>query len=242
MALSNQLNKIVIVCSRLDLPGGTERASVNLANLFASKGHKVTIIVLDKIAAIFYPIDKNIGVIKENLHFGIGTGGNMVTRKLQFLRHIFRLRKILKAVRPDYIISTEYSLTIPGFFATTGFTSKIIAWEHHHFYWIRKNKFWSLLFRYVYPKLQMVVTQNSVEKSLFEKLGCIVSVIPNVVPQQKRLAALTSKMILSVGWLIKRKGIDLLPAVAEKVFANYPDWKWKIIGGGEELLPFTTEI
>lgn len=233
---------IAIVCSRLDLQGGIERASINLANLFFKNGHMVTIIILDCTPKLFYPINAGITIVQENLHFGITPSGNIITRKAQFLYHIFRLRKIYKKLKPGFIISTEYSLTVPTFFAAKGLSSKLIGWEHHHFFWMQKNKFWSLLFRYTYPKLHIVVTQNSREKILFEKIGCKAVVIPYVIPQQKTAALLNNKTILSIGWLIKRKGVDLIPAIAEKVFKQYPEWKWKIIGEGEEYTSLANEI
>ncbi|MBK9568926.1 MAG: hypothetical protein IPO53_02660 [Chitinophagaceae bacterium] len=46
---------ITILCSCLDLPGGIERAIVNTANLFAAKGHRVTLLVLDQTSNSFTP-------------------------------------------------------------------------------------------------------------------------------------------------------------------------------------------
>jgi glycosyltransferase involved in cell wall biosynthesis len=233
---------VAIVCSRLDLQGGIERASVNLAHLFLNNGHKVSIIILDCTAKLFYTVDERITIVQENLHFGITQTGNMATRKIAFLHHIVKLRKIYKGLRPDYIISTEYSLTVPTVFAAKDLSSKLIGWEHHHFYWMQKNKFWSLLFRYAYPKLDKVVNQNKAEKKLFENIGCKAVAIPYVTPQQKITAPLDNKVILSIGWLIKRKGVDLIPEIAEKIFKQFPNWSWKIIGEGEEYTSLKEEL
>jgi glycosyltransferase involved in cell wall biosynthesis len=40
--------------------------------------------------------------------------------------------------------------------------------------------------------------------------------------------------LLTVGWLTKLKGVDLIPAIAKKVFERFPDWRWVVIGKGEE--------
>ena len=40
--------------------------------------------------------------------------------------------------------------------------------------------------------------------------------------------------LITVGRLISRKGIDYLARVAIKVLKKYPDWKWLVIGDGEE--------
>jgi glycosyltransferase involved in cell wall biosynthesis len=240
--LIKEKKHVLFICSSLDLPGGIERAVVNTANLFQANGHSVTILILDSNAGSFYPIHQAIDVHQENLHFGITKEGNTFIRKVQFLQHILRLRKICKNLKTDIIISTEYSLTIPTVLASKGLGIKLIGWEHHHFYWMKKNKFWRTLLRYTYPKLNVVVTQNKTEKKLYENIGCKAIVIPYVISQQHSMALLNNKTILSIGWLIKRKGVDLIPAVAEKVFVEHPDWIWKVIGEGEEYTFLQSEL
>ncbi|MFR2767087.1 MAG: glycosyltransferase [Thomasclavelia sp.] len=41
-------------------------------------------------------------------------------------------------------------------------------------------------------------------------------------------------MLLSVGRLTSQKGFDLLLEVAKIIFNNETDWKWLIVGEGEE--------
>lgn len=45
---------------------------------------------------------------------------------------------------------------------------------------------------------------------------------------------LNSKIILSVGRLTYQKGFDILLDVANIVLKKYKDWKWIILGEGEE--------
>lgn len=227
---------IAFICSRLDLPGGIERAVVNDANLFQSKGHQVTIIIPDVSKESFYPIHNDIKIVQEALHFGITEKGNIITRKIAFLQHILQLNKIFKSINADVYIGTEYSLSIVTYLAARKLGSKVFAWEHHHFHWLRKNKFWGFLFRKTYPKMDVIVCNNKTEKSLFEAIGCKAVVIPYVVPENDQgMAALENKEMLTVGWLIKRKGVDLIPSIAGKIFEKHKDWKWKIIGSGEEF-------
>lgn len=229
------MKKVTLLCSRLDTPGGIERAVVNTANLFYEHGHEVTIFIADVTAKSFYPINPGVAVKQLSLHFGITREGNVFTRKLAFFRHIHLLKKAFQQIKPDILIGTEYSLTIAGYYAAKHLSTKLYAWEHHHFHWLKKNRFWTILFRYVYPRLQAVVCNNSTEKSLFDAIGCKVVVIPYVIPEtEARTSALQRKNILSIGWLIKRKGVDLVPAIANKVRQKHPDWKWKIIGTGAE--------
>lgn len=226
---------IVLISSRLDQPGGAERAIVNLANLLDSKGHRVILLVLDETAESFYTINPSVLMIQKNLNFGISEKGNKVSRKLDFYRHIQQLKKLLRQLHPDIVIGTEYHFSIASWLAVRKLPIRVFTWEHHHIHWLRKSRFWSLLFRKIYPQLDAVVCQNEREKKLHEAFGCNAYVIPNSVPLSgDELSTLEQKQILTIGWLINRKGVDLIPSIAEKVLPSHPDWKWKLIGNGPE--------
>lgn len=214
------------------MPGGIERAIVNTANLFSTKEYRVTILIADKSTETFYPLLPGIHLTQEPLHFGITDSGNIFTRKLDFLSHISRLKKIIETLRPQVIIGTEYQLSIAAYLAAKKSCIRVYAWEHHHFYLLKKNKFWSFLFKKIYPSLTAVVCLNNTEKRLFEQIRCNAVAIPNFIRQQNR-SSLQEKNILSIGWLIQHKGFDRVPEIAEKIFRKHPDWKWTILGKGE---------
>jgi len=68
-------------------------------------------------------------------------------------------------------------------------------------------------------------------------------VIPSFIPQFPFPdALLNSKELLTVGWLVKRKGIDMVPAIGEIIFKKHPDWKWTLVGEGEELVNLQKNI
>ena len=134
------MKNIVILCSRLDLPGGIERAVVNCANLFHAYGHPVTVLIADTTAELFYPLSAGVAIEQLPLHFGITEKGNFLTRKMALLAHIFRLKKTLQRIRPDVVIGTEYPLSIAGYLANSNPGVNVFAWEHHHFHWLPKNR------------------------------------------------------------------------------------------------------
>lgn len=219
---------ILFLCSRLDLPGGIEKAIVNTANLFCFNQHKVSILILDETSALFYPADKSIHISKTHLHFGITKNGNAVTRKINFLKHIYNLKSKICELSPDIVISTEYPFTIAtGLMRQKKF--KLFSWEHHHFYFLKRNRFWNFLHKKIYPKVNGVIVLNSIEQELFHKYGCKSVVIPNFVSAKKK-SELTAKTLLTIGWLNFNKGADMISSIAEKVFKKHPDWKWNIIG------------
>ena len=227
---------IALVCTRLDLPGGIERASVNLANLLQNNGHQVTIVIADETKNSFYPIDPCVHLEQLNIDFGITKKGNVVTRKIALTKDILQLRKVFRKLDPDVVIGTEYHLTISSWMATRRLKIKIIGWEHLHIHFLKKNKFWSYLSKKIYPKLDYVVCQNQTETDSFKKIGCNSITIPYSIRGRNSVkAGLRSKTILTVGWLTKTKGVDMIPDISEKVFSNHKDWHWKIIGKGEEF-------
>ena len=226
---------IAILCSRLDQPGGTERAIVNLANLMASHGHPVTLVVLDDTEGLFYTIRDSISVVYRKMDFGITPKGNFISRKRSLYRDVQQLKKLMLQIKPDFVIGSEYHLTITGWLASRKLDLKVFAWEHHHLFWIKKNRFWTFLFRTIYPKLDAVVCQNETEKKLYDQMDCRAIVIPYSLQDKKvEQASLDTPQLLTVGWLIRRKGVDLIPSIAEKLASQFPQWKWKIIGRGEE--------
>ncbi|HEY0067392.1 MAG TPA: glycosyltransferase family 4 protein [Flavisolibacter sp.] len=223
---------IVILCSRLDMPGGTERAVVHTASLLQSRGHRVSLLVLDETAESFYTVSDNIELVQLPLHFGVTVKGNVVTRKMALLGHVRRLKAELDRMQPTLILSTDYVFTIAAWMACGRKGVRIAAWEHHHFHWLKKSRFWNYLFHRIYPKLDAVICLNRTEAALYAQLGCTTKVIPNFISRHQ--AVPQAPVLLTIGWLIKRKGIDLIPSIAEKVFSKHPEWKWRITGEGKE--------
>jgi glycosyltransferase involved in cell wall biosynthesis len=231
--LSGSKKHIVIICSRLDLPGGIERAIVNTANLFATKEHKVTLLIADKTADLFFQLEASVSLEILPLRFGIYGEGNAASRKLNFIKDVRKLTKYLNALLPDLVIATEYSYSIGAVLAYRRKGIPLFSWEHHHFHHLQKNRFWRFLFRKFYPKLTGVICLNEEEARLMSSIGCTTYVIPNFI-QQAAQAELNAKNLITIGWLSAVKGVDQIPAIAEKVFKQFPDWHWTIIGTGDE--------
>ncbi|HEX8315686.1 MAG TPA: glycosyltransferase, partial [Flavisolibacter sp.] len=82
------------------------------------------------------------------------------------------------------------------------------------------------------PKFRLVIVYNPDETKYYT--GCRTIVIPNFIFELPLIfSAQKKKTILTVGWLIHRKGVDLIPAIAAKFLLKYAGWNWTIIGEGE---------
>lgn len=227
--------KIIFICSRLDTPGGIERAVTNTANLFAEKGHTVTLLVADNngSSGSYYPLHPSVHPDYRPFSFGIGITGNIFSRKLILYREIRQLKKYLAHLGPDLVITTEYPFSVATVLCGAGKTTRIIAWEHQHFNWVKKNRFWSWMQEKTYPQLEQIVCLNQTEADHFKQYTTV-SIIPNFIETvYTNNQPVEKKQLLTAGWLIHRKGTDLLLPVAKTILNRYPDYTWKLAGDGE---------
>ncbi len=229
----NSAKHIIWLCSGIHLPGGTERANLNAAHLMLQKGYRVTIVVLDESAGSFYPLDPQINLVHRKFFFGIGGKGNLITRKISMLREFYKLKRLLIELKPHVIIATDYPFAVACVVTGLHRKSRVLSWEHHHYGWLKKSWFWNKMIRYAYPRLDSVIVYNKDETAWFEKWGCKTMVIPNFLTELPTINSESQPLILTVGWLIERKGVDMIPAMAEKILDKHPQWKWKVIGEGE---------
>jgi glycosyltransferase involved in cell wall biosynthesis len=236
---------IVFICSRLDTPGGIERAVISLANLLNEKGHTITLFVAEEGGATFYPLAKSIAVVQKPLTFGIEAGKSSLYNKIKYLKDIFTLRKLLLKLSPDAVISTEYHYAAASVITGLGKKMNLLSWEHHHYHGLPKSRFWQAVVKRTYPRLAHVVCLNTDETALFTKAGCKAVTIPHFLklPAANNLTA-RKKEILTIGWLSHAKGTDILMPILKKVLSKYPDWVWRFIGKGdmlEQLQSFANE-
>lgn len=223
----------MILCSRLDLPGGIEKAIIQLANLLDKKRYQVTLVILDETDDNFYPLTPTINVLQEPLFFGITDKGNTLTRKTAFVRDILHLGRKLRSLKADVVIATEYAFAIASVLTGIRKSAKLITWEHHHLHELSKSFFWKQMFRVTYPRTDVVVCLNPDEKKLYDEFNDNTVVIPNFITRAGAAAELTNQKILTVGRLTHVKGTDFLVQAARLVLEKHPGWQWLIIGEGD---------
>ena len=222
---------ILLISSSLDVPSGYEKAVTETAGLFATYGHPVTVLILDHTAVTYFPFHPDVKIIHLPIHFGITQKGNPILRKWWFWKHTRLLKKEVEAIKPDLIIGTEYHFTAAMVFAGLQLQYRIFSWEHHHYYWIKKNRFWSALTKKAYRKIESLICLNNQEAAILHTMGNTV-VIPNFTEPHHKQSRNDNQQLLTVAGLIQRKGIDLLLKTAEQVLIENPGWTWKLIGDG----------
>lgn len=226
--------KIVLLCSRLDTPGGIERAVVNTAGLLADQGYSVAIIVADTagLNTSYYPIPSSVQVKWISTDFGIGGKGNSLSRKIRLIQDIRKLGKAIRHYTPDIVISSEYHLTTAMVLSGGSGKARQLSWEHHPLGLIKTNRFWSILKSYSYKKLNGIICLNEKEADTYRSYAQV-HIIPNfILPPHVKCDPALNRQIITVGWLTAVKGADRLPAIAKAILEKNPGWTWKVAGDG----------
>jgi glycosyltransferase involved in cell wall biosynthesis len=207
--------------------GGAERVAALLCNKLSEKGYDIYLAVSTEHPFAY--------LINDNIHIK-DLSIRQVCKGLNRLRLYKRIRDITKEIKPDIIISFQWSLNVKVILVTLGLHLPIIASEHIPF---RKNEpFWESFCRFRLNRLASkvtILTQQDYDylgKRLPNKI-----VIPNPLSypiyegDNKR-----KKNLLCVGavdrWYIK--GFDNIIKIWSRVSPLFPDWTLDIAGNGLE--------
>jgi glycosyltransferase involved in cell wall biosynthesis len=237
--LAPEKEHIVIACSYLHVPGGYEKAMTTTANLFAENGYKVTLLILDYTSAIWYPVHPNVQIVHLPVNFGITETGNTFTRKFRLWNDTRKLKKVLRKLKPDHLLCTEYPFAVAAILGGVKKLCRVYSWEHHHYNAQKLNQFWTWLQRKTYKELDAVVCLNPDEQRYYSTLNSRATVIPNFISKPLSYDKTTDQPgkkydLLSVTRFNQIKGIDLLMDVAKQIFQQSPQVLWKVIGYGEQ--------
>lgn len=213
--------------------GGTERVGTIIANELSKNGkYKVSFVSLvEKKKVPFFEINSNIERYK------------LYNEPVRGITHIVqichKLKNVVKDNNIDILIDIDgildmYSLIVKLF---TGV--KVISWEHFNYYQhptVGHRKYTrKLAGRFA----DAIVTLTNEDKGYYEeniKIKCPIEFIHNPVMNLDKNCEydLNSKILLSVGRLTYQKGFDMLLDVANIVLKKHLDWKWIILGEGED--------
>ncbi len=225
---------IVFVIQDITTKGGTERTTVCLANMFASKGHRVDIIsVFRNNPILAYAVDDSVKLsfVSESTY---SLDDGKMGRCLKVIKQLPSFKRILSGIGAEIIIAQRLLAVLLVFFA--GYSKRAVACEH--FKYDVYNLFIRKVRAFVYRFFAWVVVLTDADKSKFLREIKHVSTIPNmvsVVPEPYK--GFGTKRIISVGRLDKQKGYDLLLLALTKVLPIVQDdgWHVDIYGEGPEL-------
>ncbi|MGM9979691.1 MAG: glycosyltransferase family 4 protein [Clostridium sp.] len=221
--------------------GGTERVASIIANeLSKNKNYKVSFVSLvEKRKAPFFEINSKIKKYK------------LYDESVRGITHIVqtcnRLKKVMKNENIDILIDIDgildmYSLVVKLFTKV-----KVISWEHFNYYQHPNVKYRKYTRKLAGRFANAIVTLTNEDKGYYEKnikIKCPIEFIHNPIMNLDKNYNydLNSKIILSVGRLTYQKGFDILLDVANIVLKKHKDWKWIILGEGEDRIILEDKI
>lgn len=213
------MKNILFIISGIHKLGGSERVAISLANEL-SKSYKVTILSRgNNSTKNAYPLIPAVNDIKID-------GNN-----LAFIKHI---KRYVKENSPDKIIIHTMSKLTPILLLSNLNIDSI--WSLEHISFESHPKFYQLLRKLLYRKLEKVLVFTDSQKEIFLNYGNNVEIIrnPSPFPITTNTYNTDSKIIVSIGSLEHRKGFDMLIESWSIVSSKHPDWTLNIYGEGKD--------
>ncbi|NHC42578.1 glycosyltransferase family 4 protein [Bacillus sp. MM2020_1] len=241
--------------------GGTVRTVANTANYFASKNYTVEIISIrrtsEKPLFILNPKIKLTSLFdaRKGKLFGKNTPGykrfikqmllnipSFLIDKNEDLYKMFNLFLDLKLIKTiKRVKKGVFITTIPSFnILSTKYSSNdvIKVGQEHKFFDAHASSLQRKIKKH-YKNLDAITCLTDADKADYENVlgGGSVKLykIENATHIPEESAKLENKQIIAAGRFSHEKGYDLLIQAFSKVVKQYPDWKLKIFGTGEEL-------
>jgi glycosyltransferase involved in cell wall biosynthesis len=224
--------KVALVISSLGA-GGAERVMITLANHLAARGREVTLLTFTPPGTRpYYALDQRVSLRELN----VVASERRLHSLWQSLRRVFVLRRALRAIQPDLVLSFLVKINIITTLATRGLDVGLIVSECNNPERQVMNPVWRWLRDRLYGVADCLVTPSQgVLTSLPAAVRARGRVIPNPVDLPESPPGPTdSRTLVAVGRLEHQKGFDLLLPAFARVAGNHPDWRLVIWGEGSE--------
>jgi GalNAc-alpha-(1->4)-GalNAc-alpha-(1->3)-diNAcBac-PP-undecaprenol alpha-1,4-N-acetyl-D-galactosaminyltransferase len=222
--------------------GGAERVMSELANHFAERGDRVTLITLDTIALDAYPLAPGIervalGLVKDST--GIAGALAMNWRRLR------AVRRAIRRTGARTVLSFEERTNVLVVVATLGLPLRRVVSERTDPTRHEIGAVWELMRRLTYPFADAVVVQTARLLPWARRTALrpgAAHAIPNPLRALKQCGpapAARETMIAALGRLWLEKGHDVLIRAFAAVAPDYPEWRLTIVGEGPERAALT---
>jgi len=225
--------------------GGAERVMSMMANHWAERGWRVTLITLDVVSGDFFALHPGVERVGIDA-LGESVGAWEALRSNA--RRIARLRSAIRTARPDVVIGFTAPMTVLAIIAARAAGVPVIVSERIDPTRHTLPAPWPALRRLLYPRAAAVVVQTpEVRQWTLPFLRPErVHVIPNPVVRSdsdewRARVGLTMapgdravRQVVAMGRLDPQKGFDVLIRAFAACPARRPDWRLTILGEGPE--------
>lgn len=242
---------LTIVLTTLNA-GGMERAAVNMANYWAARGWRPTILTTSQRGRpVAYALDPRV------MHRDIGWRRDPADHEMdhESLRAILRviaddepeyeviladivlltlLRRAILETRPQVVISFCDVMNVRMLVATNGLRLRRLVSERNDPERTRIDWRWERLRRRLYPRADAVIAQTDAAARWFERFGAKAIAIANPVlaapPRNGHVKQ--AKSIVAVARLVAFKRLNVLIRAFAALEDKHPEWRADIWGDG----------
>ena len=226
------MKKLCFFSGDITRSGGIEKVSAIIANELAlSKKYEVCFLSLCEQAQVpYFAIDESIK--RYTL------GDKWLKPGIGYLPLISKLRKFLKEKEIDVIIDGDIVLDSLAIQACKKLKTKVVSWEHFNCDYELSVFYRRRILKYSVKRSDFIITLTERDKLLYQQRLNRTSNIETIVNPYEKVASLGDKekenLIVTAARLVHYKGIDYLAKVAPKILTAHPDWKWFVLGDGED--------
>ena len=228
------MKKICFLSGDMSRSGGTERVLAIIANELCKKEDLFEIHILSTVnenMTSFFPLDKR---IKQSRILN----DKALNFKKQYFKVVKGIRNYVKKNNIDVFIDVEVISSIFSIPATRFTKTKHIAWEHFNFYENNGSSLRALARKIDAKFSDYIITLTEEDKNNYlnnlKIIGKIDYIYNPMEIKEVKKCSLHSKQIVSVGRLTYQKGFDMLIDVAKDVLEKNKEYKWLILGDGED--------
>ena len=215
--------------------GGTERVVSVLAPRLRSRGHDVRLVTLDRVEATsFYELPADLPWTK----LATADIGEKLTLCAS-LRTIRRLRRLVRAERPDIAVGFMHSMYVPLAAALVGNGVPMIASEHIvPDYYRRRRLEYALLTLACCRARKVTALSQAIADRYPAPVRRRMIAIPNPVSPTAPVKPVTrgqheTRTILTIGRMDGQKDHQTLIRAFARIAPEFPDWQVRIVGDGE---------
>ncbi len=220
--------RVMIITASMEA-GGAERVVSQLLNSWRANGVDCDLVLLRK-RPIFYSIPEDVKV-REFDRF-------CANRYVNKLRSYWEIRKIVKRVKPDVVLSLPEEIGIYVIGATLGLRVPVVVSERNNPWVMPNKKATRLLRRLLYPFASGLIFQTKQAASFFStKLQRKGIVLPNPLDLTRipePCVGEREKMIVGAGRLEPQKNFALLIDAFAEFYRDHPDYRLVVYGEGGE--------
>lgn len=219
--------RVAVLITDMQASGGIQKVASNLVRDLAQR-YETTLLSVEPLKN---PVFFEKGIDFQSLDYR----RNSVSRRA-LLADLFaigvRLRRRVREQKIDTVLALWYDMATVAAFALPSSVKKVGC--EHISYW-QASRGWRAIRSFSYPRLDAVVGLTQEDSPLLSKISKRIAVIPNYVEDWAPVAGEDrQKILLTIGHLDARKGVDRLLWGLKQTLMDHPEWKLVVVGGGEK--------